>query len=114
MKTASQTQTSLSCYLLLLLLPSVLVILASTGVAAEEEAANDAVCRDRLVFVTGGTGRVGALATKMLLKQGFCVRILTRRDITSARIKFDADDDNDNNPIGIDRLAFVQGTLGDG
>jgi len=80
-------------------------------VAAPTESTSTAApyCQGRLALVTGGTGQTGRLATMDLLRDGFCVRILTR-SISKGEHKFQILDDEEQRQ----RLDFVEGTLGDG
>ena len=65
---------------------------------------DDYDCHGRLALVTGGTGSTGRLVIQMLLKQGYCIRIMTRNK----------NSDNAKQLHGIsERVSLVEGDLGD-
>ena len=74
-----------------------LVVLAERSAAA-------ACAPGKMVLVTGGTGRTGAIASRLLLKQGYCLRLFTR-NASKARAMFE----------GVPRwqLSAFEGELGD-
>ena len=94
-------------FLVLVLLLNLWLVVNTVAQTAEEETSTK--CQEGLVLITGGTGNIGSLTTKMLLKQGFCVRILTR-NTTKANEKFANLFVNEQHTDG---LEFVRGDLGD-
>ena len=71
----------------------------------------DYSCSGKLALVTGATGRVGSLVTKMLLEKGFCVRIFSRSN-EKVEVKFGHVLQNQDNNEQVIEVAI--GNLGDG
>jgi nucleoside-diphosphate-sugar epimerase len=98
------------CRFLLLLLAIFSSYTVAEETVAEEEDDTSHECEGRLVLVTGGSGHTGTLATQLLLKRGFCVRVFTRNE-QKARKKLDLILNDYESQYHIE---FAEGELGDG